>query len=367
MNPNMVRIGCHVAVLAGTMLLLMGADPSPIKANESVVFFPTFGYRAGDGQTWMVPVHGWIYQPETDSVKQRLLLGALRRSLGLDAGAEESALFKDRVRLFLVDNERDRQVSIRLGDRVQALDRSAANGHFSGTLRLGQAQAKALADKAGWLGFQASARPPDERAFHGQAQLLGKTGYSVISDVDDTIKISQVRDQRALLANTFLREFEAAPGMAELYRHWADAGASFHYVSAGPWQLYPPLADFVQKAGYPAGTFYMKDFRWKDSTFFQLFAAPDKYKPPIIRPILDALPQRKFILVGDSGELDPEVYGQLARQYPRQIVRILIRDVTAEEASAERYQKCFADVPRAAWTIFREPKELDQRVRQLKE
>jgi phosphatidate phosphatase APP1 len=365
------RIALHGSLFALALGLVMSDVRSPIKSDEVVVFFPTFGRLDADGKTWRLPIHGWIFEPEENSIKRGLLLAWLRRSLGLEAGADETVFFKERARQFLVDNERGKRIAVRLGDGVHPLGESEANGHFHGEIRLSASDADLLLRLQGsnqrWLTFQAVTGSRDARIFRGQVQLVAPGGWSVVSDVDDTIKISEVLNKKALLANTFLREFEAVPGMAELYQDWARAGASFHYVSASPWQLYQPLAGFTEKAGFPRGTFHMKDFRWKDSTFFNLFASPEEYKPPVIEPILKALPLRKFILVGDSGEKDPEVYGLLARKYPQQIDRILIRDVTDERPAPERYRKCFAGVPQDRWLIFRSPGELEGAFRELKE
>jgi phosphatidate phosphatase APP1 len=118
------------------------------------------------------------------------------------------------------------------------------------------------------------------------------------------------------------------PGIADVYRSWAaSSGAQFHYVSATPWQLYVPLAGFIEANSFPRGTFHLKDFRWRDRTFFSLLAAPDRYKLKIIEPLLKRLPHRRFVLVGDSGQQDPEVFGELARRYPRQVRRIFIRNL----------------------------------------
>ncbi len=69
-------------------------------------------------------------------------------------------------------------------------------------------------------------------------------------------------------------------------------------------------------------------------------------------------PHRKFFLIGDSGERDPEIYAALARKFPEQVERILIRDVTGETAEADRYKTTFIGVPRHVWTVFREPSEI---------
>ena len=64
------------------------------------------------------------------------------------------------------------------------------------------------------------------------------------------------------------------------------------------------------------------------------------------------------MLIGDSGEQDPEVYAKIARQYPRQIVRIFIRNVTDEPADSPRYQQCFDGLPAGLWQIFDDPRSL---------
>ena len=332
----------------------VGAVDSPIKADEVVVFFPTVATLDPDGKIATLAVHGWIYEPEDDSVMRRTALGLFAKALGFSEDDAKTAHFKKRAGLFLVDNQHGKKVPVRIGDQTFVLEESAANGHFRGSVRL-----PAAGLKPGWLGFQAVTRAGDDRKFEGRVLVLGETGLSVVSDIDDTIKVSDVRNKKALLANTFLKDYQAVAGMPELYNKWAKQGASFHYVSASPWQLYAPLAEFFDKAGYPHGSFHLKSFRLKDSSFFNLFASPEKTKNQAIEPLLQAFPKRKFLLIGDSGEKDPEIYAELARKHPQQIERILIRDVTGEDAKAERYRKCFEGVARDRWQVFREPKEID--------
>lgn len=102
----------------------------------------------------------------------------------------------------------------------------------------------------------------------------------------------------------------------------------------------------------------MKLFRVKDSSFFDLYANPEAYKRRTIEPILKTFPGRKFVLVGDSGEKDPEIYGALARGHPAQIVRIFIRDVTGEPADGERYRIAFQAVGKERWRVFRSADEI---------
>ena len=64
---------------------------------------------------------------------------------------------------------------------------------------------------------------------------------------------------------------------------------------------------------------------------------------------------RSLVLVGDSGERDPEIYGNVARLYPKRVLRIFIRAVKGEKADDERFLKAFKDVPREKWLIFTDP------------
>ena len=329
-----------------------------LKADERALFYSTLGWRDAEAGVWHVPVHALVFEPE----RSVLTTAALRAALGLAAepkNAVERQILIERLRAFVVDNERGKDISVRVGDREFSIGKSPANGHTHGEFQLTDAELKATAGAgAKSLSFQAVTRAGDTREFRGTAQLLGDTGLSVISDVADTIKVSHVRDRQALLRKTFYEPFQAVEGMAALYRAWATNGASFHYVSASPWQLYEPLAEFTAASGFPAGSWHMKQFRVTDGSFLALLDSPEKYKPGVIEPMLRQFPQRRFILVGDSGERDPEIYGALARQFPTQVQRIFIRDVTGEVATAPRYEVAFKDVPRETWQIFPRPEDI---------
>ncbi|MGB7326045.1 MAG: App1 family protein [Rubripirellula sp.] len=65
----------------------------------------------------------------------------------------------------------------------------------------------------------------------------------------------------------------------------------------------------MSEAGFPEGTFHLKQFRLKDSSVLDLLSSQQETKRSAIVPILEAFPQRQFILIGDSGEQDPEIYG----------------------------------------------------------
>ena len=180
----------------------------------------------------------------------------------------------------------------------------------------------------------------------------------MISDIDDTVKLSDVTDRRALLERTFLRRFEPVPGMPELYRRWRDAGAAFHFVSSSPWQIQAPLREFLADADFPPATLHLKQVRFRDASLFDVFETGTVTKPRQIEPLLKTFPERTFVLVGDTGEQDPEVYAALLRKYPAQITHVFLRDVGGRGSDPARFADTFAGIPPDRWERFTDPGSL---------
>src|SRR5690606_35970024 len=100
------------------------------------------------------------------------------------------------------------------------------------------------------------------------------------------------------------------------------------YVSSSPRQLYPVLDDFLHEQQFPEGTLRLRDIRVSDELFGT--KTSENHKLSAIENLLLAFPGRRYVLVGDSGEADPEIYGEIARRFPQQVVAIYIRDVTSD-------------------------------------
>jgi phosphatidate phosphatase APP1 len=187
---------------------------------------------------------------------------------------------------------------------------------------------------------------------------LEKVGVSVISDIDDTIKYSNILNRKALLRETFIENFSAISGMSDLYSGWGKNGAAFHYVSGSPWALAQHLEIFLHANSFPRGSLHLRHVRSRLKDFYRLSKSPDAFKREVIEGILKHFPNRRFILVGDSGEKDPEVYGEIARKFPGQIERIFIRDVAPGHLTPDRQEIVFKDVGRDVWTIFEDAAEV---------
>ncbi|KAG6016848.1 hypothetical protein E4U54_000350 [Claviceps lovelessii] len=161
-----------------------------------------------------------------------------------------------------------------------------------------------------------------------EVQITHPAGISLISDIDDTIKRSNISSgAREIFRNTFVRDLGdlCIDGVREWYTDMHQMGVSMHYCSNSPWQLYPVLATFFKIAGLPPGSLHLKQYSGMLQGIFEPVA--ERKKTTLNRLIKD-FPRRKFLLVGDSGEADLEVYTELALANPGRVLAIFIRDVT---------------------------------------
>lgn len=337
-----------------------------IARHEHLVFYPSYGSRTADDQGWTLMIQGSVYDPRISWLRRKPMLAVIRRVLRMDRTAEE--YFRVRMRQFLMFGLRGRSITVRIGDHEHLVGESDYMGLFRGEVAFTDselAQIRPVDAPTNWLSYNATLMDTDDRVLSGKLQLIEPHGVSIISDVDDTIKHSNVPNRRDLFRNTFTRTFVPVTGMPELYRDCALAGAAFHFVSGSPWQLYEPLSEFMHAEGYPAGSFHLKRFRIRDSARKIRMSPQKAHKRAAIEPILAAFPQRKFVLIGDSGEQDPEIYASFLRERPQQIVGVFIRAVREETRQAERLQATFLGLDDQRWHVYREPAEIREQVANL--
>ena len=330
---------CLAILFFNPLLCLAPSEMTGLAPDESAILFPTYGRPIEDGAA--IDLHSWIFEPEFDSARRRAVLALLDETLEDEsAQAADSALFEERARWFFVDSESGKPLRVQVGETHAMMPASDDDGHshqevlISGARALGEGSVARVLRADGSLVTEIT------------VPTIAPSGTSVISDIDDTIKISDVNDRSELIQNTFFRRFQPVPGMAGFYGELAQSGCVFHYVSGSPWQLYPVLQPFLRDNGLPEGSMHMRRFHPGDRSFFDFLRMDQQsYKSAAIDSIMDDFPDRSFVLIGDSGESDPEIYFGIARSRGEQVRAILIRDVTGETAVSERYQQLLASLP----------------------
>jgi phosphatidate phosphatase APP1 len=154
--------------------------------------------------------------------------------------------------------------------------------------------------------------------------------FGVISDIDDTIvrtnATSLLGMTRSVINNAAARlPFE---GIADLYRALNVKRNPIFYVSSSPWNLYELLHDFMGINGIPHGPMFLQDWGISDTTL--ILASHTEHKLAQIQTLVDYYPEMKFVLIGDSGQHDPEIYLQVIRTHPGRVLAAFIRDVTPD-------------------------------------
>lgn len=164
--------------------------------------------------------------------------------------------------------------------------------------------------------------------------------FGVISDIDDTVLVTGATSLLQTARLTFLgNAYTRLPfaGVAAFYRALQSGPVTtlfnpIYYVSSGPWNLYDLLIDFFRIQGVPKGPILLRDFGLKRDLLSS--EGLHTHKLAMIRKVLDVNPQLPFVLIGDSGQQDPEIYAQVVRENPGRIRAIYIRDVTPETRDA---------------------------------
>ncbi|MCJ1311430.1 hypothetical protein MMC25_005101 [Agyrium rufum] len=202
-------------------------------------------------------------------------------------------------------------------------------------------------------------------------------GWAVVSDIDDSIKITMTSSPIGILKSTFVDDPVPIKGMPELYKHVQETlSPAWFYLSASPYNLYQFLRPFLHEH-YPKGTIILRDANWLNlSGFLQsLTQGTQAYKDSRMEKVQSWLPKRKMLCVGDSTQSDPEVYGDMYRKFgPDWVKRVFIRKVTGiselhetDKNEPSRFEKAFEGVPKEVWTVFEDPSELMDAVSALKD
>lgn len=170
----------------------------------------------------------------------------------------------------------------------------------------------------------------------GEAAVMGHVlvpppdaRFGIISDIDDTVVQTGATSLKSMIRTVMLQNaamrtpFER---VADLYRALHAGRNPLFYVSSGPWNLYDLIADFLEINGIPPGPIFLQDWGLDEAT---LITKPhERHKLREIQALLSYYPSLPFVLIGDSGQHDPEIYLRAMQTNPGRIPVAIIRDVT---------------------------------------
>lgn len=177
--------------------------------------------------------------------------------------------------------------------------------------------------------------------------------YVVISDLDDTVMYTGVANKLKMFWRLFMEPADARvafPGAVELYRglyggSTGNARNPMLYVSRAPWSIYDVLTDFFRLHRIPEGPIlFLREWGmsvkqpWPNKSLHHKFEA--------IKQIMEVFEDRSFVLVGDSGQRDPEIYSRILQVFPGRVKAVYIRDVSDEarrDVIAELSEKLSAE------------------------
>jgi phosphatidate phosphatase APP1 len=166
----------------------------------------------------------------------------------------------------------------------------------------------------------------------------------IVSDIDDTVMYTGVVNKAAMLWRLFVQDAESRtvfPGVSRLYRALhagagGDEGNPMLYVSRAPWGLYDVLETFFQSHDIPAGpVLFLRE--WGISLRHPLPRRAEDHKQQLIDAMMELYAEMPFVLIGDSGQHDPEIYRRVIARHPGRVRAVYIREVTARgpERAAE--------------------------------
>jgi phosphatidate phosphatase APP1 len=272
--------------------------------------------------------------------RELFLRGRVLEEAGISHAARDDAVWKNvlnMVRRFASDEVAGARVRASFeGLRVETT--TDMEGFFEVRFRL----AEPLGGPGGWrqVGLELLSPPsPGGGRVKSKGHVLVPHGarFGVISDLDDTVIRSSATSVLKMAwivlrnnAHTRL-PFEGVAAFYRALQLGQDSRSSnpVFYVSSSPWNIYDMLVDFLNVHGVPHGPLFLKD--WSLS----VLGEHRGYKLGVIRRLLSTYQDMPFVLIGDSGEEDPEIYLQAVREHPGRVIAVYIRDVTSGKRDAE--------------------------------
>ena len=184
--------------------------------------------------------------------------------------------------------------------------------------------------------------------------------FGIISDIDDTVLWTNVTNKlnmALMLARTNAHTRKPFKGVAAFYRALRDGAGGdednpLFYVASSPWHLFGFLVDFLRLQGIPVGPLLLRELGLRD-----VFKPTNhgNHKLEKIELILSFYPGMQFVLIGDSGEKDPEIYAEIVRRHPQAVRMIYIRNVNPDPVRIEALDRLIEEVSRTGIQLVLAP------------
>ncbi|MDP5061048.1 MAG: DUF2183 domain-containing protein [Maribacter sp.] len=214
-----------------------------------------------------------------------------------------------------------------------------------------------LANEEGWVTFEISFTNANlkreiilQNRFPGEMLIPNENAkFGVISDIDDTILHTGVVSSlkwKVILNTMFKRATKRLQleGTSDFYTklHQGKTGNEANpifYVSHSPWNLYRYLELFLKTNNFPKGPILLRSM----ASFKMRKKSDEKpQKQKEISNLLKSYPDLKFILIGDSGEKDGDIYQEISTLFPGRIKAIYLRSVNHSKRM-KRIENLFID------------------------
>jgi phosphatidate phosphatase APP1 len=228
-------------------------------------------------------------------------------------------------------------------------------GHFDGVLQLEQEPVGKPWTTVGLRLLDRAGDPVETEASVFVPPTAARFG--IISDMDDTVIRTDARSlwrmiRLTLFANAHTRV--AFPGVSAFFRalHENERGEPqnpLFYVSSSPWNLHDLLEHFLELNDIPEGPLVLRD--WGSTEKSLISKGHHHHKLTAIRDILATYPHLPFILIGDSGQADPEIYRDVVHEFPERIHAAYIRDVTPDPMRKQSIQALAEEVKAAGSSL----------------
>jgi phosphatidate phosphatase APP1 len=227
-------------------------------------------------------------------------------------------------RNFLTAPVRSADVVIEVaGQRHEA--RTDRSGHIDCVLPAGL--------EPGWATVRLSS--PGAKTVEAPIRIVDPAArFGIVSDIDDTVMVTALPRPMLAAWNTFVLDEHAraaVPGMAVLYERLVNAhpGTPVLYLSTGAWNVAPALSRFLSRHLYPAGPLLLTDWGPTDDRWFRSGMA---HKQTSLARLAREFPDVRWLLVGDDGQHDPEIYASFALEHPDNVAAVAIRRLSPTQA-----------------------------------